>query len=343
MYIITGGAGFIGSAMLWKLNRLGIDDVMVVDNLGSSEKWKNLVNRRYALYLHRDEFLQQVVNNRLPSAIEGIIHLGACSSTTERNAEFLMRNNLDYSKTLCMYAEQKGIRLINASSAATYGDGQNGFADDINRLYHLKPLNMYGYSKHLFDLWAATRQPMGLGCMVSLKFFNVYGPNEQHKGEMRSVVNKAYQALRRNGVMPLFRSNHPDYTDGGQMRDFVYVKDCVDVIWWLLQHPKVTGLFNLGSGQARSWNDLVAAVCQAMDHPLSIEYIDMPEELIHTYQNFTQADMARLRQAGYSKPMHSLEDGINDYVRNYLSQKDITLEQIHQAIDKPSFSNYERA
>ena len=334
MYIVTGGAGFIGSAMVWKLNSLGIDDIIVVDNLASSEKWKNLVNRRYAMYLHRDEFLEQVLGDLLPGSIEAIIHMGACSSTTERNADFLMKNNLEYSKTLCLYAEHKNIRFINASSAATYGDGEVGFDDDLNKLYQLKPLNMYGYSKQLFDLWAYKRmlKGRGLNSIASIKFFNVYGPNEDHKGDMRSVVNKAYHAIKQSGRMQLFRSNHPSYADGGQMRDFVYVKDCVEIIWWLVCHPEINGIFNLGTGQARTWNDLLKAVFAAMDLPEHIEYVDMPVELAAKYQNFTEASMERLRQAGYVKPMHSLEQGIDDYVRNYLSHKDSTLEQNYQAM-----------
>ncbi len=333
MYIVTGGAGFIGSAMLWKLNSLGIDDIVVVDNLGCSEKWKNLVNRRYAMYLHRDEFLQQVLGDCLPGGVEAIIHLGACSATTERDADFLMRNNLEYSKTLCLYAELKNIRFINASSAATYGGGEAGFDDDQEALYQLKPLNMYGYSKHLFDLWAHKRalQGQGLASMASVKFFNVYGPNEEHKGEMRSVVNKAFHAIRQSGRMRLFRSTSPDYADGGQMRDFVYVKDCVDALWWLVCHPEANGIFNLGSGRARTWNDLVKAVFKAMDLPETIEYVDMPAELKGKYQNFTQAAMSRLALAGFRQPMHSLEEGVNDYVRNYLLNADSTLEQNYQA------------
>lgn len=334
MFIVTGGAGFIGSAMLWKLNSLGIDEIIVVDNLGCSEKWKNLVNRRYVAYLQRDAFLQQIASDNLPGGIEAIIHMGACSSTTERDADFLMRNNLEYSKMLCLYAEQKNIRFINASSAATYGDGEQGFDDDPAGLYQLKPLNMYGYSKHLFDLWAYRRMIMGLGLnqLASIKFFNVYGPNEYHKQDMRSVVNKAFYAIREKGAMQLFRSANPDYPDGGQMRDFVYVKDCVDIIWWLVSHPEVNGIFNLGTGQARTWNDLVSAVFKAMDLPVNIEYVDMPQELQGKYQYYTQASMQRLRQAGYTKPMYSLEEGVDDYVRNYLLHKDQTLEQNYQRL-----------
>ncbi|MDL2279639.1 ADP-glyceromanno-heptose 6-epimerase [Desulfovibrio sp. OttesenSCG-928-G11] len=324
MYIVTGGAGFIGSAMIWKLNSLGIDNILAVDNLASSEKWKNLVNRRFAEYMHRDAFIDMVARDTLEAALGGsitaIIHMGACSSTTERDADFLMRNNLAYSKALCLYALKKKARFINASSAATYGDGSNGFDDDPARLALLKPLNMYGFSKHLFDLWA---QKNGiLDEVASLKFFNVYGPNEEHKGDMRSVVHKAFQQIRAGGTMRLFRSVTPDYPDGGQMRDFIYVKDCVDVMCWLLEHPMANGVFNVGTGTARSWNDLAGAVFTAMDLPVNIEYIDMPGDLAGKYQNFTEARMERLEAAGYDQPMHSLEQGVADYVRCYLQAPD---------------------
>lgn len=319
MYIVTGGAGFIGSAMIWKLNSLGIDDILVVDNLGSSEKWKNLVNRRWTAYMHRDEFLAKVQSDELGDAIDGIIHMGACSSTTERDADFLMRNNLEYSKTLCLFAAAKKARFIHASSAATYGDGSQGFDDGMEALDSLRPLNMYGYSKHLFDLWA--RRNNFLNKIANLKFFNVYGPNEQHKGDMRSVANKAFHQIGESGVMRLFRSDTPEYSDGGQMRDFIYVKDCVAIMWWLLGHPEVNGLFNVGTGQARSWNDLAKAVFTAMGLPVVIEYVDMPAHLKGKYQSFTEARMDRLTHAGYNAPMHSLEQGVADYAR-YLMAPD---------------------
>lgn len=228
MYIVTGGAGFIGSAMIWRLNEAGIDDILVVDNLASSEKWRNLVNRRYRDYVHRDEFRRMVLEGRAPQKVEAIIHMGACSSTTERNADFLMDNNLHYSQMVCRYALEQGARLINASSAATYGDGSHGFSDSLLTTLSLRPLNMYGYSKQMFDLWAY-RENL-LKSIASVKFFNVYGPNEYHKGEMKSVACKAFTELRETGSLRLFKSDRPQYPDGGQMRDFVYVKDCVNVM-----------------------------------------------------------------------------------------------------------------
>lgn len=320
MYIVTGGAGFIGSAMLWKLNSMGIDDILVVDNLSTSEKWKNLVNRRYRDYVHRELFFEMMRRNALDEPVEAIIHMGACSSTTERDADFLMRNNLSFSKAVCMFALDKKARFINASSASTYGDGSQGFDDDVQKMDTLRPLNMYGYTKLLFDRWAQKEDY--LKEIVSLKFFNVYGPNEQHKGDMRSVVNKAFHQIGKTGEIGLFRSNTPDYADGGQMRDFVYVKDCVDIMWWLLENKHVTGLFNIGTGKARTWNDLASAVFSAMNIPVNIRYMDMPEELAGKYQNFTEARMQRLTDAGYGAPMHSLEEGVADYVRNYLQMPD---------------------
>ena len=326
MYIITGGAGFIGSAMIWKLNTLGVSDILVVDNLGLSEKWKNLVNRSYAAYMHRDAFLDAVRKDALDEAlqretrVEAIIHMGACSSTTERDADFLMRNNLEYSKTLCLFARRKKARFINASSASTYGDGQLGFEDDMDSLEDLRPLNMYGYSKHLFDLWAL--RGGFFDTVASLKFFNVYGPNEQHKDDMRSVVNKAFHQINAEGRMRLFRSTDPAYTDGGQMRDFIYIKDCVDIMAWLVEHPEVNGVFNVGTGTARTWNDLTRAVFSAMGRREDIQYVDMPQQLHGKYQNFTEARMERLRAAGYEAPMHTLEQGVADYVQYYLMGPD---------------------
>lgn len=320
MHIVTGGAGFIGSAMIWKLNQMGIDDIVVVDNLSTSEKWKNLVNRRYVEYLHRDMFMDMVLHDDLPWNIDAIIHMGACSATTERDADFLMENNLRYSQALCTLALGCGARFINASSAATYGDGKLGFSDSLENMPHLRPLNMYGYSKQLFDLWAYREGH--LDNIASLKFFNVYGPNEYHKGDMRSVICKAYSQINETGVMRLFRSHNPDYADGGQMRDFVYVKDCVEIMWWLLQNPQVNGVFNIGTGTARTWNDLVRAVFVSMDRLPRIEYIDMPEQLRGKYQYFTQANIDKLRHAGCPIRFTSLEDGVADYVRNYLGQDD---------------------
>ena len=232
MIIVTGGAGFIGSAFIWKLNEEGIDDILIVDELGESDKWKNLVNRRYVEYIHKDAFLRMIRNDQMPFTPRAIIHMGACSSTTERDADYLMDNNYHYTCRLAEWALPKNIRFIYASSAATYGDGSRGFSDDSSVTPTLRPMNMYGYSKQIFDLWVLRQQVENQ--VVGIKFFNVFGPNEYHKGDMRSVVHKAFEQIRDTGKVRLFKSHKPEYTDGGQMRDFVYVKDCVDVMWWLL-------------------------------------------------------------------------------------------------------------
>ena len=325
MYIVTGGAGFIGSAMIWKLNQMGIDDIIVVDNLASSEKWHNLVNRRFTDYLHRDTFRKMLEDNRLHYKIDGIIHLGACSSTTERNMDFLMENNVKYSELLCRRAMERGVRFINASSAATYGDGSMGFSDSIDTALKLRPLNAYGWSKQLFDMWAYREKR--LSSIASVKFFNVYGPNEYHKGDMKSVICKVFADIRKGLPIRLFKSDNPQYGDGESFRDFVYVKDCVNVLYWLLEHPDVNGILNIGSGRARTWNDLAHAVYAAMDMPPVIEYFDMPESLRGKYQYFTQAEMGWLEKAGCDVAFHSLEDGVADYVRNYMMKDDPYLEQ----------------
>lgn len=320
MIIVTGGAGFLGSALVWGLNVAGRDDILVVDNLGHGEKWKNLVNRRFADYLHKDAFLTAIAGGKDPFAVEAVVHLGACSATTETDAEYLMRNNVAYTKAVARYALDAGARLIVASSAATYGDGALGFDDDADGLERLRPLNMYGYSKHLFDLWA--RREGLLDQLASLKFFNVYGPNEYHKGEMRSVVCKSYGQIRKTGRLSLFKSHRADYPDGGQKRDFLYVKDAVAVMLWLLAHPEAGGLYNVGCGAARTWNDLAAAVFSAMERAIAVDYIPMPEAIRDKYQYFTEARMDRLRQAGYDQPFLSLEEGVTDYVRAYLAKPD---------------------
>ncbi len=320
MIIVTGGAGFIGSAFVWKLNQEGIEDIVIVDHLGTSEKWKNLVNLRFCEYLHKDDFIQMVYNDHVPFDATAVVHLGACSSTTEKDADYLWRNNHLYSRHLAEWIHRYKIRFIYASSAATYGDGSLGFYDDDATTMALKPINMYGYSKQVFDLWALNRDMDRQ--MAGIKFFNVFGPNEYHKGDMRSVVHKAFGQIKAEGKVRLFKSSRPEYPDGGQMRDFVYVKDCVDVLWWLIQHPETNGIFNLGTGQARTWNDLMNAVFTAMKLSPNIEYIDMPAGLDEQYQYFTEAKMDKLKGAGCPVEFRSLEDSVKDYVVNHLMQKD---------------------
>jgi len=317
MYIVTGGAGFIGSAFVWKLNKLGLDNILIVDNLSTTEKWKNLVSLRFQDYIHKNLFLSLLEQEKFGS-IKAIIHMGACSSTTEKNADYLMENNVFYSKALAKFCLARSIRFIYASSASTYGDGSLGFADKEEDLEKLRPLNMYGYSKHLFDLWL--KREHLLNQVAGLKFFNVFGPNEYHKGDMKSVVCKAYAQIKETGKLKLFKSYHPDYGHGEQKRDFVYVKDCVEIMAWLLEHPEVNGIFNVGTGKARSWNELARAVFTALNLPVNIEYIEMPETLKGKYQYFTQAEMTKLKQAGWQEEFTSLEEAVADYVQNYLAK-----------------------
>lgn len=319
MYIVTGGAGFIGSAFARKLNLQGINDLVIVDELKSGESWKNLRKIHYVDYLDKAEFLKQIETGSLKIKPKAIIHMGACSATTETNADYMMENNYRYTKVLADYSVKESIRFIYASSAATYGDGSKGYSDDESKLSELIPLNVYGYSKQIFDIYARDKKYLDKIC--GLKFFNVFGPNEFHKQDMRSVVLKSYQQIKEKGQVSLFRSHRPDYQDGEQKRDFVYVKDCCEVMWELLNN-KVSGVFNLGTGKARSWNDLVKAVFKAMNLESNISYIDMPENLQKQYQYFTQAEMSKLQASKTKVNFSSLEDSVKDYVQNYLDKED---------------------
>lgn len=310
--IVTGGAGFIGSSLIWRLNQLGIDEILVVDRLDESEKWKNLVPLRFADYLDADDFLDDLGDF---SDAKAIFHLGACSSTTERDSDYLIRNNYQYTKDLAEFAVANHIRFVYASSAATYGDGSAGMADGFEDLNKLRPLNMYGYSKHLFDQHAA-RNGM-FEKIVGLKYFNVFGPNEDHKGDMRSLVSKAFAEISQNGSLALFRSHDPRYRDGEFGRDFVYVKDAVDMTLFFLDN-KIGGLFNVGSGTAATWNSLAHAIFAAMGRNPVIEYIDMPVQLQGKYQYHTEADLTRIREAGYENAVTPLAEAVTDYVQNYL-------------------------
>lgn len=316
MIVVTGGAGFIGSAVIWKLNKIGIDRIIVVDELGKDEKWKNLNGLKFADFYHKDDFIGLILQRAIPFKISSIIHLGACSSTTEKDADYLMDNNFHYSQELAKYSLENKIRFIYASSAATYGDGKNGYDDNENLLETLRPLNMYGYSKHIFDLWI--KRNGLIDKVVGLKYFNVYGPNEYHKGEMRSVVHKAFEQVRDTGKVRLFKSYNPNYKDGEQKRDFIYVKDAVDMTLYFLEHKDINGIFNIGTGHAQTWIELVSALFDALNKPINIEFIDMPEELRDKYQYFTEANLQKLRAAGYDKPIMNVQQGVTDYVKNYL-------------------------
>jgi len=319
MIVVTGGAGFIGSAIVWKLNQLGQNKIIIVDELGKDDKWKNLVPLKFEDFIHKDDFIEMIIDEDVPFDISAIIHMGANSSTTEKDADHLFTNNYQYTKELAAYCLEKNIRFIYASSAATYGDGSLGFEDDESKLETLRPLNMYGYSKQLFDLWA--KRNNAFDKIVGLKYFNVYGPNEYHKEDMRSVVHKAFEQIRDSGKVKLFKSLNEKYRDGEQLRDFIYVKDAVDMTLFFLDKPDINGLFNIGTGKSRTWNDLVSAIFKALNKEINIEYIGLPEHLREKYQYFTEANMNKIKKAGFNSSITSLEDGVADYVKNYLFGK----------------------
>jgi len=325
MLVITGGAGFIGSNLVVALEARGERDLVVVDRLGTEDKWRNIAKRELAAVIapeRLDAFLEAERDS-----IEAVFHMGAISATTERDADLIVETNIVLSHRLWDWCAATGTRLIYASSAATYGDGAAGFEDTAtpDALARLRPLNTYGWSKHVFDrrvLRLAERNAARPRQWAGLKFFNVYGPNEYHKDDMRSVICKLHPQIVAGEPARLFKSYHPDYADGGQMRDFVWVDDCVDVMLWLYDNPAVSGLFNVGSGRARSWLDLAHAVFAAAGVAPRIEFVDMPESLRPKYQYFTQASLAGLRAAGYDRPTTPLEDGVATYVRDYLAAAD---------------------
>jgi ADP-L-glycero-D-manno-heptose 6-epimerase len=315
--LLTGGSGFIGSALLWELNRGGFDDVVVADVLDHGEKWKNLVPLRFRDYLEAADLLAAVERSAAwLDQFRTIVHLGACSSTTETDAGYLMRNNYGFTKVLAEAAVARGIRFVYASSAATYGALEEDLAES-RPLDTLRPLNMYAYSKHAFDLYA---ERAGLASRIAgLKYFNVYGPNEAHKGDMRSVVAKAFDQIRRDGVVRLFRSYRPDFADGEQRRDFVYVKDAVRMTLAVATNTAATGLFNIGSGAAHTWLDLANGAFAALGREPHIEFVEMPAALRDKYQYATQASINRIRRAGFDGRLVRFQDGIMDYVQRYLA------------------------
>jgi ADP-L-glycero-D-manno-heptose 6-epimerase len=315
--IVTGGAGFIGRNLVAELNARGEEDIWIVDELGHSEKWSNLLGLRYEDYLDKDEFRHRLLSGKV-DGVKAILHMGACSSTTETNAAYLADNNYRVTRELCEWCLTHGARFVYASSAATYGNGEQGYSDADAITPTLRPLNMYGYSKHMFDLWALKNGLFGM--IAGLKYFNVYGPHEDHKGDMRSVVHKSYHQIRETGRVQLFKSYRTDYSDGEQVRDFVYVADAVALTLHLMEHPEMSGLFNCGTGQARSWNDLAKAVFAAMGREPRIEYVEMPETLREKYQYHTEADMQKVRAGGYAAAFHSLEAGVKDYVETHLAK-----------------------
>jgi ADP-L-glycero-D-manno-heptose 6-epimerase len=314
--LVTGGAGFIGSVLVWELNRRRCTQVVLADFAAGADKSANLAGLRYTEFIEASELYARLASGSI-GKLDCIFHLGACSSTTETNEKYLRENNFEYSRDLAKWALGAGVRFVYASSAATYGDGSAGMDDsDPRQMERLRPLNLYGQSKQWMDLHAL--EEGWLDRIVGLKYFNVFGPNENHKGDMRSLVCKSYADVLKSGVIRLFKSHRPEYRDGEQRRDFLYVKDAVDMTLHLAANPTANGIFNIGSGQARSWNDLARAVFTALGREPHIEYIDMPEAIRDKYQYFTQANIHKLLAAGYAQPITSLEDAVLDYVVNYL-------------------------
>ena len=314
--IVTGAAGFIGRNTVAQLNRRGEDNLILVDELGKEEKWKNLLGLQYEDIVSPEEFLGLIEDGTFAEA-RALIHLGACSATTERDADYLLRNNYQYTRVLCNWALANDVRFVYASSAATYGDGAEGYSDDLAVTPTLRPLNMYGYSKHMFDLWALKHNLFER--IVGLKYFNVFGPYEDHKGDMRSVVSKSYEQIRRTGKVQLFKSYRSDFADGEQRRDFISVHDAVDVtLHFALQKPGAAGgLFNCGTGVASTWISLVTPVFSALGLEPKIDFIDMPEALRNSYQYLTEANVGKLRRAGYNKPFTALDDAVREYITGY--------------------------
>jgi len=316
MIILTGGAGFIGSCFLWKLNQLGITDIMVVDNLDFSEKWKNLLGKKFSDYLQKEEFHKLLLSGKLPK-VKKVIHIGACSSTTLCDGDYFIKNNFEFSKDLAKWSIKNKTNFFYASSAATYGDGLNGYDDEHSKVYNLRPLNVYGFSKQIFDLWILQN---GLADKTTgFKFFNVFGPNEYHKGDMRSVVCKMFPDAKDKGVMHLFKSYKKKYSDGEQLRDFVYIKDVVEIMNFFFQNPSKTGIYNIGTGKARSWNDIAKAVFSALGKTPKIEYVEMPENIKERYQYFTQANMDKINAAGCKHKFMTLEESVRDYAKYLLN------------------------
>lgn len=328
MIIVTGGAGFIGSNLVAALEERGYGDIVICDRLGMEDKWKNIAKREIRDIIKPENFLSWLESHA--KDVELIFHMGAVSSTTEVDADLIVENNFIFSRRLWKWCAENGTRFIYASSAATYGNGEEGFDDDESPegLARLRPMNPYGWSKHAFDRRVAsivhtdrTKEKIPLQ-WAGLKFFNVYGPNEYHKGEQKSVVCKLYPQIVAGAAAKLFRSHDVNYDDGGQVRDFIYVGDCVDVMLWLYDNPKVNGLFNIGTGKGRSFNDLAQAAFKAAGKAPKISYMEMPQELQSRYQYYTQADVSKLRNAGYDRPFTEVEEGVARYIKDFLSSGD---------------------
>ena len=324
--LVTGGAGLIGSAIVFELNQRGYRNIVIADHLGTSEKWQNLRALDFVDYYEKDDFYNLLTTKELDTKYQfsAIFHLGNCSDTTEADATYLIKNNFDFGKALTDYCERNGARMIYASSAATYGDGEAGFLDDENALLKLRPLNKYGYSKQIFDQYLLRTDrfahPATGASFVGVKYSNVFGPNEYHKAHMRSMLLRCYEQITANGCVRLFKSYRPEYADGEQVRDFLYVKDAAKMtVFFMDEGSSCTGLYNIGYGATRSWNDLAKAMFAAMGRPVNIEYIEMPETLRDRYQYYTCLDINKIRQAGYTASLTTLEDAAKDYV-SYLER-----------------------
>jgi ADP-L-glycero-D-manno-heptose 6-epimerase len=317
---VTGAGGFVGSAVVWLLNARGKSNILVVDTEPSADGYQNLRNLKFSAYQDHNEFSAGLERGELNDDLEGIIHMGACSDTTELDWDFLKVNNFEYTSRLARWSLRQKKRFVYASRAATYGDGSSGFSDEHEEMKRLKPLNLYGESKHLFDLWAYRKNL--LDSIAGLKYFNVYGPNEYHKANMRSMVHKSFCQINETGKVRLFKSNHLDFGDGEQVRDFIYVKDAAKITLFAFEKEDMNGIVNCGTGIPRSFNDLAKAVFAATGKEEHIEYVDMPQNLTKQYQSYTKAEIDKLRGFGYQESMYSLEDGITDYVKNYLLKED---------------------
>ena len=315
--VVTGGAGFIGSALIWKLNQKGITDIIVVDVGDENKNSPNIANKNISEYIERDKFLELIKSNKLTNDIDLILHMGACADTTETDSAYLLKNNFLYSKELCEWSLKNDTRYLYASSAATYGAGELGYIDRDELTSRLKPLNEYGNSKQMFDLWVLENTLEDK--ITGFKFFNVYGPNEYHKEDMRSMVNKGYHQIKETGKLRLFKSYKPEYKDGQQERDFIYIKDVLDIIWYFIDDSSRCGIYNVGTGSARTWNDLANALFKAFNIEPNIEYFDMPDKLKKQYQYFTQADLTKLKATGCDCKFTDIDDAVKDYV-GYLNK-----------------------
>ncbi len=318
LIIVTGGAGFIGSCFLWQLNQKGLNQIILIDESDSEAKEKNLRNKQFIDYIDKKDFIAKIKKNSFSKGVQAVFHIGACSSTTETSQDYLWQNNLEYSKTLCQWSLENNALFYYASSAAAYGNGSFGYSDDDKLTPKLKPLNLYGQSKQLFDLWAIENKIIKE--ITGFRYFNVFGPNEYHKKDMRSLVVKAFEQIKKDKKIRLFKSYKKEYADGEQKRDFIYIKDVIDLMWQFYQAPHIKGIYNLGAGKARTWNDLAKAIFTALNLPVNIEYIDMPKEIKDKYQYFTQADLTKLKSTGLKYNPLPLEESVKDYVINYLEK-----------------------